>query len=91
MRNATFRGADGLTSWLRRFDSEPEFEIYLVGVLVLYTHPSDAPFSAQSAHRKTCPKYSTKKWRNRLVPSIFIGPTPGPGGFLGSELSDRPS
>ena len=80
MYNAIFRGSDGLTPWHRRFDSEPEYQIYPFGALVLYKHPSDAPVPTQTAHGNTGPKSSTKKWRNRLVPSIFIGPTQGPGG-----------
>ena len=80
MYNATFRGMHGLTPWHRRFNSEPEYQIYPFGALVLYQHPSDAPVPKQTAHGKTGPKSSTKKWRNRLVPSIFIGPTQGPGG-----------
>ena len=77
MYNATLRGADGFTSWQRRFSKNSQFEIYPFGALVLYQHPDDAP--APRAKRGS-DKTIKRKWHNRLVQSILVGVATGPGG-----------
>ena len=77
MCNATFRGADGFAPWQRRFHKDLELKFYPFTVFVFYKHPDDAP--APRA-KKGSDKTTTRKWRNRRVPSIIVGVTTGPGG-----------
>ena len=60
MYNTTFRGADELTPWHRRFNSEPENEIYPFRALVLYKHPNDAPVPTLLASGKMRLKSTTR-------------------------------
>ena len=62
---------------MRRFKTPHEFRPYPFGALVLYTHPTDAAVPGSQARSD---KRITKKWRDRLVPSIFVVVSVGPGG-----------
>ena len=76
MYSGTFRGAEGFTPWQQRFQ-DLEFKVYPFGALVLYEFADDAPVAR---FKKGSDKQTTRKWRNRLVPSILVGVTGGPGG-----------
>lgn len=47
--NALDRGPDGLTPWTPRFGTPHQFRTSPFGVLVLYTHPKDAPVPGSRA------------------------------------------
>ena len=72
---ALYRGSEGKTQWIRRFNEPHEFQPYPFGALVFYVHPSASPYPGS----KSQDGHSTKKWRSRLVPIIFVGITIGPG------------
>ena len=73
--NAFYRGPNGITPWIRRFGKPHEYRPYPFGALVLYVHPKDSPFPGP----KNKDGLTTKKWRNRFVPAIFVGISVGPG------------
>ena len=73
--NAFNLGPDGLTPWIRRFGVFHEFRPYPFGALVFYAPPTDSPYPGP----KNKDGLTTKKWRNRLVPAIFVGISVGPG------------
>ena len=62
----------------RRFNEDPGFKIYFWGAVVLYKHPGEALVPND---KRRSDKTTTKKWRNRLVPSILVGVTVGPGSW----------
>ena len=53
-----------------------EFKAYAFGAFVLYTHPKESLFHCAKAVKD---KRVTRKWRNRLVPAIYVEVSVGPG------------
>ena len=60
----------GFTRLHRRFGMGQEFEAYLFGAFLLYTHPTDCSFFCTNAARDN---RITRKLCNRLIPAIFVG------------------
>ena len=71
---ASHEDSHGRTPSYMKFGDRAPFKVYPFGSLVMFKPPKEHPVSKVEAGKK-----ETKKWRSRLVPSIFTGVSQGPG------------